>query len=72
MHENPDQLRDDAEILDWMIVQLARQIGAATDREAMLRAIWTRWRSKVRPDQRILLDRANEHVRYALNLRRVS
>lgn len=72
VHDNPDQLRDDAEILDWMIVQLARQIAPATDREAMLRAIWTRWRSRVRPDQRVLLDRANEHVRYALNVRRVS
>ena len=55
-----------------MIVQLARQIAGAPDREATLRAVWARWRSKLKPAQRELLDHANEHVRYALDLRRVS
>ena len=38
---DPDALRDDAEIVDWMIVQLARQIADAPDRSAALRAVWT-------------------------------
>ncbi|HEY5784309.1 MAG TPA: hypothetical protein VIT65_06000 [Microlunatus sp.] len=69
---DPDALRDDAEIVDWMIVQLARQIAGAPDREATLRTVWTWWRAKLHPDHRPLLDHANEHVRYALDQRRAS
>lgn len=69
---DPDAMCDDTEILDWMTVQLARQIVDASDPEARLRTVWTRWRTNLRSSQRELLDRANEHVRYALNLRRVS
>ena len=70
--DDPDELHDDAEIVDWMTVQLARQIVDSPNREATLGAVWTRWRAKLPPEQRELLDRASEHVRYALDLRRVS
>ena len=70
--DDPDSLHDAAEITDWMTVQLARQIVDAPNRDAALRAAWTRWRTKLPPGQRDLLDRASEHVRYALALRRVS
>ena len=70
--DSPDDLDDDAEVVEWMTVRLAQQIAAATDREATLRAVWARWRSALPPGRRDLLDHANEHVRYALNLRRVS
>jgi hypothetical protein len=70
--DDPDQLSGDAEIVEWMTVQLAQQIAEASDREAMLRTVWARWRSKLKPAQRQLLDLANEHVHYALDLRRVS
>lgn len=70
--DDPDELSADAEIVDWMTVQLARQIAEASDGAAMLRTVWARWRSKLKPEQRQLLDLANEHVHYALDLRRVS
>ena len=70
--KDPDSLRDDAETVDWLTVQLARQIVDARNRDATLQAVWTRWRAKLPPTQRDLLDRASEHVRYALALRRVS
>ncbi|HEY5848699.1 MAG TPA: hypothetical protein VIT42_18105 [Microlunatus sp.] len=69
---DPDDLHDDAEIVDWMTVQLARQIVDSPNREATLWAVWTRWRAKLPPDRREQLDRASEHVRYAIALRRVS
>lgn len=70
--DSPDDLDDEAAVVDWMTVQLAKQIAAAVDREATLRAVWIRWRSALPSGKRDLLDHANEHVRYALNLRRVS
>ena len=70
--DDPDSLHDDAEIVDWMTVQLARQIVDSPNRHAKLEAVWIRWRAKLPPNQRDLLDRAGEHVRYALALRRVS
>ena len=72
MTNDPDSLHDDAEIVDWMTVQLARQIVDSPNRDAKLEAVWIRWRAKLPPSQRDLLDRASEHVRYALALRRVS
>ena len=54
--DDPDQLSGDAEIVDWMTVQLARQIAEASDRAAMLRTVWARWRSKLKPEHRQLLD----------------
>ena len=69
---DPDTLRDNVGIVDWMIVQLARQIADVPDREARLRAVWTQWLAKLTPEYRPLLDYANEHVRYALDQRRAS
>lgn len=69
---NPDNLSDDAEIVDWMTVQLARHIVDKPQRDDALDAVWTHWRAKLPPTRRALMDRASEHVRYALALRRVS
>ena len=63
---DPDQVHGDTEVVEWMVVQLAHQIAAASDREATLRRVWLSWRARLPPGQRELADQAHEYVRYVL------
>lgn len=63
---DPGGLVEDAEVMDWMIVQLAHQIAGSSDRQATLQRIQTSWRRQMGPAKQDLVDRAAEYVRYAL------
>lgn len=57
---------DDASLVEWLIAEMAQRLVDVSDREARLRAIAVGLRAKAPPQQRELVDRAAEHVRYAL------
>lgn len=61
------ELADETLMVEWLIVQLARQLVDVSDREVRLRAIARGMRAKAPPGQRELVDQAAEHVRYALS-----
>ena len=63
----PQDPTEDAATVEWLIVQLARQLLEVSDREARLRAIVLGLRAKAPPGQHELINQAAEHVRYALN-----
>ena len=60
------ELTDEASMVEWLIVQFARQLVEVSDREARLRAIVVGMRAKAPPGQRELVDLAAQHVRLAL------
>jgi hypothetical protein len=65
--EGDGQPLDDAEMVERLIVHLARRQLGVSDREARLRAIVLGLRAKAPPAQHDIINQAAEHVRYALN-----
>ena len=61
------QLLDEADMVEWVIVHLARRLLGVSDREARLRAIVLGLRAKAPRAQHDIINQAAEHVRYALN-----
>ena len=68
-HPDGAELSDDASIVEWLIGELARRVVNASDRESGLRAIVAGLRARAQPQQIELIERAAEHVRYALTRR---
>ena len=60
------ELTDDAAMVSWLIIELAKRLLDVSDREAMLRTIVISLRKRAKPSERDLVDRAAEHVQYAL------
>ena len=68
---DPTTITDDAGAVAWICHELAGHVAQSADQHAALQALWRDWRQRL-PGRSHLVDQAVEHVRYALDQRRVS